>query len=257
MQLAHFVRRTILSVACVLAIGFAAMLVQAQFPATTGWKEFTVVRRESSRSFVNGSKGQRISFEAHRRDGSTAAGSTESPSLGGGTRSIFFNPSGQKIVVDDTVRMKSTYLRQTKSDHPLHDSTCGATAISPAVSPVVKGEEQVMGYMTLVIETHERVGKEEYVHSEWRAPDLDCAVLKISEDRMGEAGEVSGHFDMITSEITQAPPDPKLFNIPDDYAEVPPSAMHEARGKALALPPAPSRVLESLRKRDSLYLQNR
>lgn len=262
MRFPNFMRWTILAAGCVLAIGFAAMLVRAQLSAN--WKEFTLMRRESSQS-VDGSSGQRISFEARRQDGSIATGAgsittgaPEMPSLGGGTRSVFINPLGQKVVVDDTVRMKSTYLRQTKPDHPLQDSICGAAAISPAVRPVVNSGEQVMGYRTVAIETHERVGgKEEYVHTEWRAPDLDCAVIKVSENRVSEDGKVSGHFDMMTFEITMGPPDPKLFNIPDDYGEVSPSAMQEARRKALGLPPVPPRVLESLRKRDSLYFQNR
>src|SRR5258708_2730736 len=82
------VRRIALSIGGVLAIASGTAFVRAQFVASAAWTEFTIMRRETSRSLVLNSSVQRVAFEAQRRDGSVATGSTEPARLGGETRTI-------------------------------------------------------------------------------------------------------------------------------------------------------------------------
>ena len=51
-------------------------------------------------------------------------------------------------------------------------------------------------------------------------------------------------------------PDPKLFEIPDDYREMSPSAVELTRASALGIPLPPS-LAESVQKRDRAYQESR
>ena len=94
--------------------------------------------------------------------------------------------------------------------------------------------------------------------TEWRAPDLDCATLRLTEDRRDPDGTVTGHFEVQPVRVTLGTLASALFDVPSDYTEKSLSQMHDAIVNHFGNPSRP--MIESVRKRleqeDAAYLAN-
>lgn len=94
--------------------------------------------------------------------------------------------------------------------------------------------------------------------ADWKAPNLDCAVLKVIEYRRDNTGNVTGHFEIQAVKIKAGTPDPKLFEIPIEYAEKSPSLLYEAYIGNSGIPDRP--MSPSMRRRlereDQKYFEN-
>jgi len=100
---------------------------------------------------------------------------------------------------------------------------------------------------------------ESYRSPELRAPDLGCVVLKVMEERLDDTGTLTGKFEIQPVTVTVGTPDPKLFEIPEDYAELSPSEAAEAHrtnagGSGRTVP---EKMLQRLAKEDREYFSNR
>ena len=203
------------------------VMLQAQ-PTTAALKEFTIIIREGTRTLPGGSWQNSVMFYAQRSDGSWAKGpyASSDQTAHGSVRSVLFRPNGQRVLVDDTQRLKST---RNVSLSPLEaraaDPMCGLSSIGPKLKPRYKGTVQIMGFKAVIIETQEGP----LLHTDWKSPDLDCYEIKTTEERRDDAGELIGQFEREAVDIKTVTPDPKYFTIPEEYREASPSEMEAAR----------------------------
>lgn len=76
----------------------------------------------------------------------------------------------------------------------------------------------------------------EFVLTQWRAPDLGCAMVQATAQKRRADGSLlmSGQNKLVSLKL--APPDPDLFEVPSDYAKVKPSQAlkREAEGLGIA-----------------------
>ena len=243
--------RSILNLGAVFLVFAATFVIRAQRSSESVWKEYTIIRAESSRT-VSGGLLENVRFEAQRKDGSWVGGMLEDATgRKGGVRSVLLRPLLQRVTVDQINGLKTTVFLPNRavSSPPLSDRLCGFSQISPAMKPVNKGTEEVLGFRTVIIQTEEGP----YLHTAWRAPDLDCATIKLTEDRKDDGGQVTGHFELLASQIIVGPPDARLFNVPAEYKEVPPSAMDAAARKGS---PVSANMAQLLHERDLKYYEN-
>jgi len=89
------------------------------------------------------------------------------------------------------------------------------------------------------------------VNTVWRAPDLDCVTLKVTEDFL-EDGKVTGHFEKETISVKAGAPDPALFNVPASYVERSPVEIHRMLGDVYAKP-LPEKYRKRLLIREQRY----
>ena len=110
-----------------------------------------------------------------------------------------------------------------------------------------------------MIQTEEQVGDDVFLHTDWRAPDLDCVVLRSVEDRRESNGKITGHFEIQATKVTLGTPDPRLFELPDDYLERSPSQMHAELTQNRDMDPVaayPVGTNERLAREDQRYFAN-
>lgn len=140
-------------------------------------------------------------------------------------------PERIHVKVNDSLRARTTlYFKDTPAPRPPSlDSQCGLSRLAAVAKPSYRGEAEVLGFRTVVIQTEQRIESgESFLRTEWTAPDLDCAILKAVEDRRDNTGNITGHFEIQAVKVTVGTPNPKLFEVPQDYAEKSPSQMYEA-----------------------------
>ena len=203
-----------------VVVSSAIVLIRGQ--AQNGvWKQFTIEKVEKSAGQPAGNASEQIELAAQRSDGSQVTFHKTA-----GVRDIYLAPTGEAVKVSDFLKAKTTLYRKKTSPRqpPAYDSLCGLSLIAPGANPVLKGTDEVLGYKTVVIETQQAP----YVNTIWRAPELGCAALKVSEDRRDEHGAVIGHFEMQALSIKEGAPDRALFTIPTSYTERSPREMHRA-----------------------------
>jgi hypothetical protein len=154
-----------------------------------------------------------------------------------------------KVRVDDALKAKTTmYMQGPAPTHPpAADPQCGISHLTPQVKPTVIGQETILGYAAIGIQTEMQGPDESYLTKVWRGPDLDCAVLRMNEIRRNPAGETMGEFRSETVKITVGPPAPELFAVPQDYAEKSPSQMYQAYLQQVG--DSTRQMPESMRKR--------
>lgn len=248
----------LLTVVCIVAIGFTHMIRgQHVGPASGTFKEFMIIRAERSESRIP-TPFERLVVEAQRADGSRMEGQlTQADPPRAERRHIWLVPEGVRAEVDDSLRANTTlYFKDRPAPAPsVPDPQCGFSRLSPAANPRYLGEVgEVLGIRTVAIQTEQRLGSESVLNTVWRAPDLDCAVLKMTEDRRDETG-ITGHFEMQVVKVLVGTPEPRLFEVPLDYTEVSPSQMANAR-IASAGRPMPPGMRQRLEQQDQQYLAN-
>ncbi|MGO9211463.1 MAG: hypothetical protein ACLP2H_15210 [Terriglobales bacterium] len=237
--------------------------VQNAGATTPAFREFTIVRSELSDSTAPISAGGKA-IEAQRADGSRVSGEVilkgdevVPPAL----RDITLMPERMKMRVDDALKAKTTmYMQGPAPTHPpAADPQCGISHLAPQVKPTVIGQETILGFATVGIQTEMQGPDESSVMKEWRAPDLDCAVLRMSEIRRNPAGETIGKFRYEALKVTLGPPASELFAIPADYAEKSPSQMYQAYLDTVgdAQRPIPEGFRKTLEREDQRYFASR
>lgn len=253
----------LLSTSSVLAtIGYFAHLKSVR-AESSAFREFTIVHSELSDSPAPISVGRKV-IEAQRGDGSRVSGEVilkgdeiVPPTL----RNITLVPERMKVRVDDALKAKTTmYMQGPAPTHPAAaDPQCGISHLTPQVKPTVIGQETILGYAAIGIQTEMQGPDESYLTKEWRAPDLDCAVLRMNEIRRNSAGETIGEFRYEAVKITVGPPAPELFAVPQDYAEKSPSQMHQAYLQQIGDPgrQMPERMRRRLELEDQRYFASR
>jgi hypothetical protein len=241
--------KTALSVVIAFVVVVAAtVLIKGQ--AGGVWKEFTIERIERSVSVPAGNPFEQVVLEAQRADGSRVNDNKTA-----GVRNIFLVPGGKNVKVNDLLRATTTLYRSSNStpQPPAFDAQCGFSRIVPRANPLLKGTAEVLGYKAVMIETQEAP----YVSTVWKAPDLDCATLKITEDRRDENGVVVGRFETQTLSIKMGTPDPALFDIPTSYSEQSPLEMHKAWAVKKGLSGVPPQCArKSLQQSEQRYREN-
>jgi hypothetical protein len=130
-----------------------------------------------------------------------------------------------------------------------------------AAKPRYGGEREVFGFKTVATQTGQRVGDDFYSRSEWRAPDLDCMVLRVVEERRDARGNITGHFGIEAAKLILGAPDPKPFEVPDVYTEMSPSPMYAAVVRATAfaagtLEGTKENIRRRLERKDQEYRKN-
>jgi hypothetical protein len=256
--------RAVLIVAACVAVAGVTHVIRGQFQhaVSDDFKEFTMVRSETSVS--RGQYGmQRVVFEAQRADGSRVTGDVLPPgdSKNAARRMITLIPERMHTKVNDGLRSKTTYYFKDRPAPrpPAADPQCGFSRLAASTNPALMGEAEVSGFRTVAIQTEQRIADESFLRTEWRALDLDCAVLKLVEERRDDSGHTTGHFEIQAVKITVGTPDPKLFQVPEDYSEKSPSEMYKALIAKFAKPGRP--ILDSMRRTlerdDQQYSANR
>jgi hypothetical protein len=229
--------------------------------ASASCKEFTVVMAESSES-RSPYPLKHVRMEAHRADGSRVQGELSSAeSMLPVRRTVLLVPERVRVEVHDALRINSTTYgnRSAVLPTPVSDPQCGLSQLSPSIRPTLLGEAEVAGLKTVVIQTTTQLESGEVlVRKDWRAPDLDCVVLKLSEDRQDSAGTVTGHFEIEPVKVTAGTPAPGLFEIPADYVEKSPSEMRNAIVQKFgdAGLPTHDKIQQRLEREDSAYFAN-
>lgn len=246
--------RIIWSIGLVVACATLTVVIQGQL-AETGAKEFTIIMKETTRTLPNGIPHEALVFYAQRQDGSSVRGpyAPSDHTRYGTVRVVLLRPSGQRVLVDDTQRLKTTtYLSLEPLTGRPTDPMCGFSRIGAKMKPSYKGIEQILGFHSVMIETLEGP----YLHTVWKAPALDCNALKLTENRRNEGGEVTGQFTMQATDIKLGAPDPKYFTIPTDYKETSPSEMEASRRQRYQLTTPKENVIQGLRESDKRYIEN-
>lgn len=230
---------------------FIARLARGQ-EGGGSWKEFTVVRVEKSATLRTHQAIQRMAIEAQRADGSrVTAGLSDGGFTGRYIRSV---PGRKAIFVDDTLGATTTLYDFGASGSlqpPPADSQCGLANIGSALKPSMKGEDVVLGFKTIAIQTEDGP----YLNTVWKAPDLDCATLKMTEDRKGPNGSPDARFDLAAVSVILGTPAPALFEIPATYTEMSPKQQESAQAARLGRT-LPESSLAFLERRESQYAEN-
>lgn len=256
-------RNTILLTVCIAVACLTYFIRTGPVRASPAdFKEYTITRAETSES-RSPFPIHRNTFEARRADGSTVHGEfTGGSAQPGGRRQVWLVPDRLRATVGDDLRIKTTLYYPT--DPPARqleafDPQCGVSRLAAAVKPSFAGEAEVLGIKTVMIKTEVRSeAGESYRSTEWRAPDLDCVVLTVMEERLDDSGKVTSKFEIQPLTVTVGAPDSRLFEIPLDYAEVTPSQASEAnrtKGGGTARP-VPGKMTQRLEQEDRNYFAN-
>jgi len=178
-----------------------------QSPRTAPRQAYTVtMRAESTRSGKTETGGDYT--EAMRSDG-TLMEMIETHRDGGTAhvqRSII-SPSGANLLVDD-VREISAMAATTRRS-PYRPENC---LVAPQLERLM-GSDDVSGVHVVVVKAKSGTGERTY----WRAPDLNCAAVKIQSDY------ATLGFSTVKRAVTiqRGEPDPTLFQVPEHYRTVP------------------------------------
>jgi hypothetical protein len=97
------------------------------------------------------------------------------------------------------------------------------------------GNEIIMGQETVGVVWPGSHGSDKRV-SEWRATNLNCQSLRVRIDDKLPDGSFKLHNDISAVSLVLGEPDPSLFNIPQDYAELKPSEFLHREADRLNMP---------------------
>jgi hypothetical protein len=173
-----------------------------------------------------------------------------------GDRLVVLPLQAKEVYVLDDLKLKTT----TPLPPPAKPNDVSQVAINPSCAgisyqSVFLKKDTFLSYDTYV---YQRTGSTPQGGTQtityWFAPQLDCVMLE-SYLEVKEPSGVSKTFRNYTTSVQIGEPDPSLFIVPDEYTEVSPSGMENARAKALGRSALPDRVVESLRRRDDAYIK--
>lgn len=206
-----------------LSLGVAFQLMQRSAIAASGpLPSFELKRSERLRSDLHHDKLTLVTVLARRSDGAEVMVTEnrlaeDRPMI---ERTLFFPATGIRVLVDDTVRAKSTFYYQPSDPAFTHlqlmrsnpATGCRASLTGGTVHPGPGVDETVAGIpaVKLVSEGANR-------HTRWLTPQLGCIEVMTRLDSPGSTAISSPDY------LRLAEPDAKLFEIPPDYAEVKPS----------------------------------
>lgn len=235
--------------------------VQSLQAASDGFREFTLIRTERSQS-RHPQPLEREVHEYRRADGSRVIAEYAEARKEPSRRFLYLVPERVRVQVDDVLRLRTTLHGKGEPPPrpPAKDAQCGVSRIVQGAKPFFVGEEMLLNTMTVLIRTeHSSPDGEMYRNTVWKAPELDCATLRMSEDRIDRTtGKVTGHFEMKVRSITNGPPDERLFTIPADYVEKSPSQMQLAQLARMedTAPSTPESMRRRLDREDQQYFEN-
>ena len=195
--------------AAVILVAAISGLVRSRVAAQNlGSREFTIIRSEISNTKI---PMKLMSFDAQRGDGAQATGDYIIPNGPADiqhlhTRLVVLPSTGERISIDDIAHARTTMYTTPAGRPTSADPTCGFGKIGAAVKPVLKGTEEILGFKTVVTQTDDGP----YLTTTWKAPDLDCKVVKMTEDRRDQNGTITGHFELQALQITLGPPHASL-----------------------------------------------
>jgi hypothetical protein len=238
--------------ASLFTLAVAAFLMWGQHPEDS-WKQFTIVTTQRSIGHA-GAAHEYILVEAQRADGSSMKG--DAVNAGDprhfGRRVVKLLPERKKVTVNDSLRAITTwyYPEWRLRRPPAIDPKCGFSRLSAAAKPLFKGEDTVLGFKTVMIQT--QAGP--YLNTVWKAPELDCATIKMTEERRNtDTGDIDGKFEIYATSIELGSPDRKLFEIPISYSEKAPSEMASANA-ARFKSTLSERKIKALQEEDKRYV---
>src|SRR5215470_19435040 len=125
-------KRIVLCTGILIAVTGITMVIKGQL-ANPNMKEFTIIKREVTRTLPTGNPHEAISFYGQRQDGSWAKGPFMSSdnTRYGMVRLVLLRPQAQRVVVDDTLHMKTTsFLPAAPLNARTPDPMCGFAKIS-------------------------------------------------------------------------------------------------------------------------------
>jgi hypothetical protein len=237
----------------------AFVIVSIPFPAVAqNFKEYTVIRTESSQA--DGVVGfKRMILQAQRADGSRVSGEINSEQVSvPARRFVTLYPKGIQATIDDNLQATTTmYMPPSAAPLPRpRDPKCGLSRMIASTHPVYLGDDTVMGYKTVILQSEERLDDETLLNWDWKAPDLDCIDLRLSADFLDSNRTVTSHFELRVVKIILGQPDPALFPMPQGYTEKSPSEMDDAVTPATAKYRQSKQRAERLKRQDEKYFAN-
>lgn len=259
-----FKKRSIIALGCIPIIALA----QREAGSPESRTAYTVTYTETSQMGTRRSIGKSM-YLAQRQDGSTATGSTEP--LSSQIRSILLAPQKLVVLVSDQTAHKSTQLavREGAVIPPRNPSPrCAPQNLAASMRAEYLGEDVVAGFRTfryrLSSSQPNQNGDEQTF---WFAPDVECYSLRVVSERKAEAARTGSRFVKEATSVQLGDPDPTLFAVPGNYAEVPPSELMRsslaersrttaARGESPA-PPEPPGLKEYCDRADKRYREMR
>jgi hypothetical protein len=153
------------------------------------WTPYTIVRAETSTNSVTANSLNKFIVVARRSDGSRVELDSSDPDrrVLSGTRNIVLASDRKRIDVHDDVKMMSTYYLDSV-DRPPSDPNCGLSRLAVTAKPALIAHIRVAGFNTVEIRTESGP----YVTLDWKAPDLACETLRMSEYERAEDGTPTG-----------------------------------------------------------------
>ncbi len=219
--------------------------VNAQRQAEPFYLERTVFAADISGDVTGTPSLYRMEIVARRSDGTTARlksmGPFASPPF---VRDVTFL-DGRHVTLFDSIKVRTTWpqaiseelggLRQALIRSP---RDCGA---SPPIALV--GFDHV-GDLEVAVKQSIIPGK--FRVTRWAAPKLGCEALYDKSEALQKDGSFRIAWEAKVSQLTLDEPDPRLFDIGEDFSELTPSEGQRllVRGMGLRLPPAEERQLE-------------
>ena len=247
--------RACLTAVVILAVFALAWMAGYQLRAQGGqWQPYTIVRTADSTNSATGHQLHRLEIIARRSDGSRVDIDSSDPGTRSqfGNREIVLTSEHKRIDVNDYVKMMSTYYIDSIANSPT-DPMCGLSRYAPSAKATFKGEHEILGYRTIMIQTDNGP----FLTTDSKSPDLACETLQMSEYERQQNGEPTGRrFELIATEVLRGEPDPSLFRIPPSYAEALPSEVSKAVSGLHPEQPPTDRMLENYQMEDRRYMEN-
>ena len=182
-------------------------------------------------------------------------------------RTLFFPLTGIRVLVNDTVRARSTF-RYQQSDPAFSRlqlmredpaTKCMISIRGGAAHPGPAVEEEVAGVRAIKL-----VADGANRHTRWLVPQLGCIEIMTRNDwKDGQSGRVASTAISSPDYLRLSEPSARLFEIPSDYVEVKPSARIDLvnawmRRAFPEVPPGTARDDSSYRRSaDEAYLLHR
>jgi hypothetical protein len=142
-------------------------------------------------------------------------------------RVLFFPSTAIRILIDDTIRVKSTfYYNRNEPEFPhfrlMKEDPATRCTTSLGGSVVHQGpgaDDSILGIPVVKFTTEDA-----NVHTSWVAPQLGCIEVMTRHDwRENRGGFVASTAIATPDYIHPGEPDERLFSIPADYMELKPS----------------------------------
>ena len=147
-----------------------------------------------------------------------------------GIRAIIEVPKRTRTVVDPITESTTTY-HLTPTD--VKQTDCAKWYPGLSSGSALLGREQILGREVLHVKVDTRTrnnGQDGIYRESWIAPALGCIALK-EVTSMYDQAKVKAYQVTEVESIKEGEPDAKLFNIPGNYTERPPSAVFQENAR--------------------------